>query len=400
MADNLRDWLKFAGHCISDAGWEVAARTPEVLLSHRSCPWGGHLIKVESKTVFIQNAPADSRDFFARPEVQAMFEGHEEYTVKCMDINAPGDALVERTNAMWVIRLASVLFGDCMGHSFQQRFYNKMPAVSRHCLYKDFPQPGSSAYFSHESLWIARPLPGLRNRYCVVAVFSAPKATWPSWASAFIRAFATMFQKAVERVFNTPRYQDMRAIDAKMYMILSMRSFIRGPPMIPQSEHRELSDCSDCLVTVSAGLKLGLMSWTQFNPGKQFYLSEYLQCFMGHLGHKMKTYNVMDGRKLVSYQCVVVRHEWDELKKSFFGAFCVQKAAYRHAHGGASAPSLVQDATPHWDRRARYECCEFKAPHADSAIKTTVRKTFLEIEEDFEDAPKRSNSIGVLTCFV
>jgi len=395
MAEHLWDWLKFAANCISEAGWEVVARTPDVLLSHRSCPWGGHLIKVESKNVFIQNAPTDSRDFFARPEVQAKFLGHEEYTFKEMDVNAPGDALIERTNAMWVIRLASVLFGDIIGPSFQERFYfNKMPVVSRHYIYKDFPQPGSVSYYETDSLWIARPLP-IRNRYCVVAVFRTPKATWAPWASAFIRAFATMFQKAVERVFNTRRYQQMRAIDAKMYMILSMRSFHRGPPMIPQSD----SDCSDC-VTISAGLKLGLMSWTQFNAGKQFCLSEYLQCFMGHLGHKIKTYNVMDGRALVSYQCVVVRQEWDELKRSFFDAFRVQKAAYRHAYGGVSAPSVVQDASPHWDERARYECCEFKAPLEDSAIKTTVRKTFLEIEEDFKDSPKRSNSIGVLTCFV
>lgn len=399
MADNLHDWLKFAGHCMSDAGWEVAVRTPDVLLSHRSCPWGGHLIKVESKNIFIQNAPTDSRDFFARPEVEAKFHC-DECTMKCMDINAPGDALIERTNTMWIIRFASVLFGDCMGHSLQQRFFfNKMPVVSRHCLYKDFPQPGSSAYYENESLWIAQPLP-VRNRYCVVAVFSAPKATWAPWASPFIRAFATMLQKAVERVFSSPRYQDIRAMCAKMYMILSMRSFMQGHPMIPQSERRELSDCSDGLVTVSTGLQLGLMSWTQFNAGKKFYLSEYLQCFMGHLGHKMKTYNVMDGRKLVSYQCVVVRQEWDELKNSFFDAFRVQRAAYRRAHGGTLAPSLVQDASPRWDEQACYECCEFPAAPAYSATKTTVRKTFLEIEEDFEDSPKRSNSTGVLTCLV
>ena len=134
---------------MSDAGWEVAARTPDVLLSHRSCPWGGHLIKVESKNIFLQNAPTDSRDFFARPEVEAKFHC-DECTMKCMDINAPGDALIERTNTMWIIRFASVLFGDCMGHSLQQRFFfNKMPVVSRHCLYKDFPQPGSSAYYEN-----------------------------------------------------------------------------------------------------------------------------------------------------------------------------------------------------------------------------------------------------------
>ena len=49
--DNHGAWLKFAPSCMSDAQWEVAAETPEAVLSHRSCPWGGHLIKIDSKTL-------------------------------------------------------------------------------------------------------------------------------------------------------------------------------------------------------------------------------------------------------------------------------------------------------------------------------------------------------------
>ena len=47
--DNYGAWLKFAPSCMSDAQWGVAAETPEAVLSHRSCPWGGHLIKIDSK---------------------------------------------------------------------------------------------------------------------------------------------------------------------------------------------------------------------------------------------------------------------------------------------------------------------------------------------------------------
>ena len=50
-ADNHGAWLKFAPSCMSDEQWEVAAKTPEAVLSHRSCPWGGHLIKIDSKTL-------------------------------------------------------------------------------------------------------------------------------------------------------------------------------------------------------------------------------------------------------------------------------------------------------------------------------------------------------------
>jgi len=51
VADNHGAWLKFAPSCMSDEQWEVAAKTPEAVLSHRSCPWGGHLIKIDSKTL-------------------------------------------------------------------------------------------------------------------------------------------------------------------------------------------------------------------------------------------------------------------------------------------------------------------------------------------------------------
>ena len=53
MADDHSDWLKFAASCMSDVQWEVAAIRPEAVLSHRSCPWGGHLIKLEAKTLGI-----------------------------------------------------------------------------------------------------------------------------------------------------------------------------------------------------------------------------------------------------------------------------------------------------------------------------------------------------------
>ena len=49
MIEDHSDWLNFATSCMSDVQWEVAAIRPEAVLSHRSCPWGGHLIRVEAK---------------------------------------------------------------------------------------------------------------------------------------------------------------------------------------------------------------------------------------------------------------------------------------------------------------------------------------------------------------
>eukprot|EP00434_Breviolum_minutum_P006348 symbB.v1.2.005601.t1/scaffold326.1/size228935/23 len=390
MADeNYGVWLNFASQCMSDEQWEVAATTREAILSHRSCPWGGHLIKLECRSVFIQNAPKDPCDLFVRPEVRAMSKGPMELTLKCKSIHAPGDAILERTNSMWIIRVASVLFGHCQG-SFEHHFYEKTPMSTRHRLYKNFPETGDSIYLATEAIWLARRLADSSCRYRLVVVFQTPEDTFPTWASSFFPAYTSMFHKAAERVLNGPGFQDMRAIDAKMYMVLSMRSFNKGPPLIPQS------GSSDDITTVSVGEHLGLASWTRFAPGEKFNLGNYLRCFMQHLGHKMKTYQVMDGRKLVPYQCVVVRHEWEELRKSFFEAFRVQKAAYRHANGGTSTPSLLEDARPHSARKPADLCVQ------PEVIKTIVRKTFLELEEEeISNCLKRSNSTGeVMTYFV
>jgi len=53
MAEDHSDWLNFAASCMSDVQWEVAAIRPDAVLSHRSCPWGGHLIRLDAKTLGI-----------------------------------------------------------------------------------------------------------------------------------------------------------------------------------------------------------------------------------------------------------------------------------------------------------------------------------------------------------
>ena len=36
--------------CLSDSLWELAVKHHETSLSHRTCPWGGHLLKFDSRT--------------------------------------------------------------------------------------------------------------------------------------------------------------------------------------------------------------------------------------------------------------------------------------------------------------------------------------------------------------
>ena len=160
--------------------------------------------------------------------------------------------------------------------------------------------------------------------------------------------------------------------------------------MVPQSK-----PCEDS-VTVAAGEHLGLVSWTRFKPHEKFHLSEYMRDFTERLGHQLQTYGVMDGRKLVRYQCAVVRQQWDELRTPFFEAFQVQKAAYRRANGGTTAPSLVEDAAPRVVLRD-FSCCAQPV-----GIKTIVRKTFIELDEGSDHSAgclKRSNSTGEVLAY-
>eukprot|EP00438_Fugacium_kawagutii_P019671 Skav211130 [mRNA] locus=scaffold1786:74524:76309:+ [translate_table: standard] len=408
---NCDAWRDFAPRCLSDATWEVAAKTRDAVLAHRPCPWGGQMVKFESKTLgdvnrtvwrslFVQDAPEDPRNVLVRPEVRAMCQPTEELHLRCIETYAPGHALLQRTNCMFMIRLAQdpwlrLLGRVLFGQGYEQGFYHKLPVTSPHRLYKDWPEAGQSTYIAYEAMLIMSRLPASYSHYRSVFVFRTPEdSLGATWTCPFLPAIADMFHRALDRVINGHTIRDMRRIDANMYLVLSLRSYNRGNPLVP---HRD--PCAQHVVTVSRGEHLGFASWAHFKPHEKFYMSDYLHCFMKQLGHELKTYDTLDGQKLVPYQCVVVRQEWDKLRASFFQAFNVQKAAYRHANGGTSTPSLSEDVRPHV---VSFVSTDFAQPEV---VKTVVRKTFLELDETSvctsESCLKRRNSTGeVMTFFV
>ena len=199
---------------------------------------------------------------------------------------------------------------------------------------------GDCSQVGTETIAIVRRMPEpSHSRYRLVFVFSTPEDNVPprSLCDHHLPAFIDMFDQMLERVVNGPGFLDMRGVDAKMYLVLSLRAFNRGPPMIPHN-----SPCSEESFHISVGERLGLASWIRFKPHEKFHMSEYLQCFVERLGYQLNTYAVMDGRKLVPYQCVVVRAEWGQVRESFQEAFKVQKTAYRRAYGGSKSPNLLE----------------------------------------------------------
>eukprot|EP00438_Fugacium_kawagutii_P004203 Skav215935 [mRNA] locus=scaffold226:466236:468548:+ [translate_table: standard] len=398
-ADNHSAWRGIAPCCMSDAMWKVAAKTQSVVLSHRSCPWGGQLVK-RFRSIFVQKAPEDPCNVFVRPEVRAMCQPTEEIDLRCMETYAPGHALMERRNSMCILGLVEATWlvepflwsiRLCELHSSEGYFYDRLPILSPHRLYKDFPEPGDSTYVALKSIWIMRRLPDSQSHYRSVFVFNTPAQNWSPWTWPFLPAFADMFHLTVDRHLNGPSFRDLRTMDENMYLVLSLRSYNRGHPMIPQSE-----PCSEH-TTVSCGQHLGLITWGPFKTHEKFYLSEYLHCFMQLLGHKLKTYNTLDGRMLAPFQCVVVRCQWDEVKTTFLEAFQVQKAAFRRANGGTSTPTLLEDARPHF-------VSDFTDCAQPEAMKTVVRNTFLERADESSknslNCLKRSSSTGKVMTFL
>lgn len=386
---------------MSDLNWEVAARTQEASLSHRSSPWGGHLIRFESKNLFIEHAPERSCDLFVRPEIRGTSCEDEslKIKVKLLETYAPGDTLVERSTTMWIFRIGSVLFGNSVGPFANSFFYDQQPILARHQLRRDFPEHGDCAYAvfqdyhgtGQDGILIARKEGGTSS-FRTVLVFSTPEDKWPYWASPLFRFLAEAARLAMARFLNRGAVRKMRLRDARLYMVLGMRSFNRGPPLLPDKQDYTESETTSSIerITISAKTSRGWTLWAR-SKEKRFSLAAYMRDFMAALEHDIPVYESLEGRSLVQYQCVVLRSDWEQVRASFMEAFSIQKAAYRHANGGTTAPSLVEDARP--VLIATIARCPCSTSDQGEDVKTVVRKTFVELDEISEyPTMKRSKS--------
>lgn len=393
-------WLGLAASCMSDSLWQLAVHLPEKTLSHRACPWGGHLVRFDSRNIFIQAAPQDPSGVMVRPEVRGRHRGApEEIPARCQQLFAPGDALLERHTSMWVVRMARVIFGHCSndkGHGCNGLFYDLETRTARHQIRRNFPEQGDCSYVGQGCLIISRP-EGNPNHFRIILVFCTPENRFAAWATPLYSKIAEMVHKAKSRVLNSCAWQEMRRTDAELYTVLSMRSFNRGPPMFP-----EAGDDSETF-RIAAGKSLGLTTWSRFpqTDRGRFCLADYLCRFMQKLGHKLTTYSTLDGRTLVSYQCVVLREDWEKVKPVFWEAFRIQKAAYRYANGGSTAPSLTQDVSPNLLVEKAEEWPRSTSSASSASIpsaKMVVRNTFLELEEDVNDKPPMRRTRSYMSC--
>ncbi|CAJ1400852.1 unnamed protein product [Effrenium voratum] len=356
----LEHWFQEVPLLLSDQGWDLTARAGAHSLHHATCPWGGRLLKVKAGSV-----PSEG---IVRPEVLA------DVTVERL---APGAAVVLEKD--W-----SHLFGlrELTQHE------EKVKAVTQR-LRRDFPEEGDCAVtFVGEScgLLFSRPDGDGFELTCVFQVSEEQFAQWSSIQKMLLLDSSCRFA----RNFATRSEPELREKDRDYYMVLTVQSCRRGLPLVPSAESEEPT------VTITAGISVGLERWTRFSPNMassgsgssdgRFCVADFVGTFAARLGLSLAAYDSMDGQRLVPYQCVVARQEWEAAKDRFVNAFLLQKKAYRRANGGSSAPSFHVDVQPRAAPDGHLaELKQRLRQEERPSHKVVVRRTFLEVEEEEDE---------------
>lgn len=411
---HIQEWYEFAkSSWQNESGWKVAAQRGQDTLCYHDCP--GRTVKFDFKEFHIPGIE-EPTEALPRPEARSQSHDCKNHQIK-LDLQqtlAPGDAFVEQTSNFWILFMMACLFGESAPQA-DSFFCGCKPTLARHQRRVDFPAEGDCAYANFQShmsgdgqelMVILRK--GLeRHHFRLVILFRVPDVEQLlSWTSKSLLLLLQRGREAL-RVFMT-RFgiSEMRELDAKMYVVLGMRNFHRGPPLIPDSN--ELQSPVDAVAISCRNGREDLKRWRRFSSEedpKAFRMAKYLRCFMKQLGHPIMTHEILDGRLVVPYQCVVLREDWLRLREIFWDAFRIQKAAYRRANGGKTAPTLQEDVAPHFLRPSsgilRSEGSDVAAtlsvgnedekPYGE----LVVRKTFLEVLEEYPSgcrALKRSKS--------
>lgn len=392
----MQEWFQAIPEVLSSTSWELALARPKAQLWHRSCPWGGHLIKFDLKGMPIQDAPEKTGNLIVRPEVRAAMKEIQPKEIKIIgsEFIAPGEAILEGRTANMLFRLLTVLFGEMSELGTSYFFHDAMCPVAVHQkVRRDYPMEGDSSMSFWEEggqtshgIMVMRP-ESEKGFFNVIFVVRLPQDKFATWATFQFRCLLEIVYKTTHWFVNRPNIVKLREADEKFYVTLSIQSFKRGLPMVPCS--------SQPLVTIDAGEALGLRHWKRYrsdgNVRKcKFKLVEYLKILLNAIGEDIDAFDTLDGRELVSYQCVVRRSDWEPLRERFATIFRLAKAAYRRANGGTYAPSIHEDVEVKFSPQERVDDDWAKRSETEMQPRVVVRNTFLDFEEPQEAVQRPS----------
>ena len=402
----MEDWLYVLPDCVSSESWTVATSQPKAQLLHRPCPWGGHLVKFDLKRIEIADAPENTANVIVRPEVRSAMSGMcalsgfqgSHTTIRSSEFVAPGEAIVESKTSSWLMHLCAVLFGEMAGKKLSHFFHDpQVPVVLHQKIRRNYPSEGDSALAIweeggevQEGFILIRP-ESEKGTFNVMFVMRILEGKFAPWATFQFRLLMEGAHRSTQFFLNRPNIRELREIDEKFYVTLSIQSFKRGVPMVPCS--------SKPTVTIDAGERLGLKLWRRYKTERRgaagskgkFFLSEYLTILVNALGEDIETFDTLDGLEAVRYQCIVRRSDWERVRMRFFDdIYPLARAAYRRANGGTYAPSVYEEV------ETKFNLQEPKRIEEEESLdmpKLVVRNTFLDLEEedtqDPADRPKR-----------
>lgn len=394
----VEDWCHLMPNLLEQEGWTTALATEEASLTHSCCPWGGHLIRFELKNIHVQDAPEKTGNIMVRPEVRSLL--HQEFPingirVESMEVKGPGEAVVQGSMSWSVVRLCGVLFGDMGSQVMNYFFHDPDSEVSWHQkLRRDYPRHGDSACAfwmedgrPQECVMLVRPQ-AEKDKFTAFVVARVPEGRFANWASSHFSFVLKTAHSTADWFLNRPGISELRQVDERFYVVVSMQSFKRGMPLLPAFDDEQPD------TEIDAGEPYGLKRWVRYETAgtQKFHLPEYLKIFLSRLGYEVETYDSLDSETLVPYQCVLKREDWELVHARFHEAYPLQKTAYRRANGGSGAPGVHEDVVPkivsaaaevaNWQELLQ-AAKEAKEP------KLVVRNTFLDLEDQEEEQRQR-----------
>jgi len=383
-------WFDAVPHLLSEHHWDVAARAGQSSFTHCQCPWGGHLVKFALSGIQVHGL-GDAGIWLVRPETRAAYEKPTQFTgtMEMLEQVAPGDSIVRQPAEWGLLPLSSLIFGNSKDADSLTLSDPKTPVVCRQQVYRACPTERDNTLMVSRDASCDPADALLMCRYQtslsvdVIGVVSVSEERFEQWMSTHLTVSLDRAIRTATWFLNRPGIEEMRAFDMDMYMILSIHSCKRGPPLLPLPNSSEETP----LVTITTDERIRHGSWIRMPLGDdgRFRFSSFVTQFATNLGLSLEAYDVMDGRRLVHYQCAVRRSDWECVFEKFQEAFLVQKRAYRRANGGAGAPCLCQGAEPRFapnERLAELSKQLRQAELKPMQHRVVVRRTFVEIAQD------------------
>lgn len=246
-AEKMDEWFGVASNFMFDSGWDLVAAEPDATISHRADVESGHLLKYDLRNILVEDAPENPCDLLLLPEVRAQLgPSHDtfwgEFQAELITTYGPGDALLYQGWTSPIHLKLAILFGQLSGPAMRTCFYNHEQVLGRQQMRRNFPEPGDCTVAAFQGLGtgetylITTRREEEKNFFRIVVVLGMPEQTWASWKHQFFTSTLQSARKVAFSYMNRPGIQKMRSISANFYVILSLRNFNRGFPMIPVGE--------------------------------------------------------------------------------------------------------------------------------------------------------------------